>query len=233
MNTNRKSALITGFALIIMAVVAGFTFGYIHNTLVVAGNPVATASNIKSSALLFRAEIAGWLIILILDVVATLALYIFFKNENRKLSALAAGFRLVYSAILGIAIINLVKMLNIPGNAETVNNQILFHLKSFDTAWSFGLIIFGFHLLLLGILVLQSKNIHNLWGILLVFAAVSYVFIHSAKFLIPEFENQIATAEMIFSLPMAFGEIGFAFWLIVRGGKSRIVYRQTKTAMTN
>jgi hypothetical protein len=101
-------------------------------------------------------------------------------------------------------------------------------VESFETIWFFALIIFGFHLLALGILTHQSKNIHNFWGILLVFAAVCYAVIHSAKFLLPEFENQVAIAEMILSLPMAFGEVGFAFWLIIRGGKPRIVYRQTK-----
>ncbi|MFW5831321.1 MAG: DUF4386 domain-containing protein [Prolixibacteraceae bacterium] len=235
MKTNRKSALTAGFALIIMAVAAIFAYGYVHNSLVIPGNPDATTSNLKSSALLYRAEIAGWLIILILDVVAALALYVFFKNENRKLSVLAAGFRLIYSVVLGIAILNLIQILNILNGTfpETAGNQILFHLNSFEKTWSFGLIIFGFHLLLLGILTLKSKNIRNLWGTLLVFAAVCYTVIHSAKFLLPEFESQIATAEMILSLPMAFGEVGFAFWLIIRGGKSRIVYRQTKTAVTS
>ena len=88
--------------------------------------------------------------------------------------------------------------------------------------WSFGLIIFGFHLLLLGFLALKSWNIHRFWGIMLIVAAVSYVGIHCAKILLPEFENPVKTAEMILSLPMTFGEVGFAVWLIIRGGKANI-----------
>jgi hypothetical protein len=235
MKTNRKSALIAGVALIIMAVAAGFTYGYIHNTLVIANDPESTFNNLKLNGLLFQTEIFGWLLILILDVIVAWALYVFFKNENLKLSALAAGFRLIYSAILGIAILNLIQILNILNGtlSETAGNQILFHLNSFENTWSFGLIIFGVHLFLLGILALQSKNIPNFWGMLLVFAAASYTFIHSAKFLFPEFETHIATAEMVLSLPMAFAEIGFAFWLIVRGGKSRVVYRQINAAVTS
>jgi hypothetical protein len=233
MKTNRKSALIAGIALIIMAVAAGFTYGYIHNTLVIANDPESTFNNLKLNGLLFQTEIYGWLLILILDVVVAWSLYVFFKNENKKLSALTAGFRLVYSAILGMAILNLIQILNILNGTfpETAGDQMLFHLNSFENTWSFGLIIFGFHLLLLGILALQSKYIPNFWGILLVFAAVSYSLIHSAKFLFLEFETYIATAEMILSLPMAFGEVGFAFWLIIRGGKSRVVYRQIKAAV--
>jgi hypothetical protein len=238
MKTNRKSALTAGIALIIMAATAVFSFGYVHNTLVVPGNPETTAANLKSHAWLFRTEILGWHFILLCDVVVAWALYIFFKNENRKLSVLTAGLRFVYTAILGIAILNFIYILKIlNGNfamtQQTANEQIMSFLTSFETIWSFGLIIFGFHLLLLGFLTIKSKMIHHFWGIVLVFAAISYILIHSSKLFLPEFESQIQTAEMILSLPMAFGEIGFAFWLIFRGGKPRIVYSQTKTTVTN
>ncbi|HKK59395.1 MAG TPA: DUF4386 domain-containing protein, partial [Salinivirga sp.] len=165
MKTNRKSTLIAGIALIIMAVVAGFTYGYIHNTLVIANNPESTFNNLKLNGLLFQAEIFGWFFILILDVVVALALYVFFRNENKKLSLLTAALRIVFVFIFGVAIFNLIPVLKIVnGNiseVQTAAEQILISLKSFETIWSFALIIFGFHLLLLGILVLQSKNIHN------------------------------------------------------------------------
>ncbi|MBN2774257.1 MAG: DUF4386 domain-containing protein, partial [Prolixibacteraceae bacterium] len=97
MKTERKSALIAGFALILMAVAAAFSFGYVHNSLVVPGNTESTVNNLKSSGLLFKAEIMGWTLILILDVVVAWALYNFFRNENRKLSAAMAWLRIVYS----------------------------------------------------------------------------------------------------------------------------------------
>ena len=77
--------------------------------------------------------------------------------------------------------------------------------------WSIVLIIFGFHLLFLGILALKSKPINRFWGISLVFAAISYILINSLHKILPGYENQINTAEMILSLPMASGEVGFAF----------------------
>lgn len=236
MKMERKSALIAGIALIIMAVVAGFTYGYLHQSFIVEGNPEATFRNLTSNIPLFHVEIFGWLFILILDVVVAWALYVFFREENKRLSLLTASLRIVFVFIFGVAIFNLLPILNIiNGNVAEVQaaaEQIMKSVESFETIWSLALIIFGFHLLALGILTLHAKNIHNFWGILLVFAAVSYTLIHSAKFLLPEFENQIATAEIILSLPMAFGEVGFAFWLIIRGGKPRIVYRQAKAAVT-
>jgi len=233
MKTKRKSALLTGITLLVMAATAVFSFGYVHNTLVIPGNPETTVQNLKSNELLFIAEILGWHIILLCDIVVAWALYTFFKKENQKLSAVTAGFRIIYSVILGVGILHFIYILKILNGTfaiapEIINQQVMFHLRSFESLWSFGLIIFGFHLLLLGLLAIKSKTIHHFWGILLVFAAVSYMVIHSSKILLPEFESQIKTIEMILSLPMAFSEVGFAFWLIIRGGKPKTIYRNIK-----
>jgi len=64
----RKAALISGISLIIMAIVAGFSYGYVHGSLVVPGDISTTYTNITSSSMLFKAEIIGWVVILLLDV---------------------------------------------------------------------------------------------------------------------------------------------------------------------
>lgn len=219
-----------GIALLIMAVTAGFTYGYMHNTLVIPNNPVSTFNNLKSNGLLFKSEVLGWFFILILDIIVAWALYSFFKNEYKNLSIFAAGLRVVYVFIFTAAVFNLISVQkimneNVTGIRESSIQQVTNHINAFESTWSFALIIFGFHLLFLGILALKTQNIQNIWGILLIFAGVSYSLIHSAKFLLPEFESQIESIEMILSLPMAFGEVGFAFWLIIRGGKPKTKHK--------
>ncbi|HPF51621.1 MAG TPA: DUF4386 domain-containing protein, partial [Draconibacterium sp.] len=230
MKTNRKPALAAGIALLIMAVVAALTYGYIHNSLVVPGDAETTVENIRSNGLLFHIEVIGWFFILLLDVIVAWALYLFFKNENQNLSFIMAGLRVVFTIIFAVAIFSLIPVLRIAnGNIavvqEIIGKQIMNDLESFEKVWSFSLIIFGFHLFALGILVFRSKYIHNFWGIVLVFVAVSYVLIHSAKFLSPESENLINITEMVLMLPMTFGEVGFAFWLIIWGVKPKTIYK--------
>ena len=156
MKPTRKSALVAGIALLVMAVAAGFTYGYIHNTLVVPGNSEATLNNLESHQFLFTLEILGWIFILLCDVVVAWALYVFFRNENRRLSLFTAATRIIYSAILGAAIYYLIQV----NGTESVN-IVMSYLHNFENTWSLGLIIFGFHLFLLGALVLKSKRIHN------------------------------------------------------------------------
>jgi len=225
METARKSAIVAGVALIVMALAAGFSFGFVHNSLVIPGNPAATVNNLKASEALFQMEVLGWIIILLCDIAVAIALYYFFKNENHKLSMYTASARLFYSAILGVAISCLVLVIIRLNNSEVDSKKIISQLESFRAYWSFGLIIFGIHLFLLGLLVIQSNFIHNFWGILLIFAGISYSLIHSSYFLFSEFESQIKTVETILSAPMAFAEIGFGIWLIARGGKPKIIFK--------
>ncbi|TXK84847.1 DUF4386 domain-containing protein [Paenibacillus sp. N3.4] len=103
----RKSALVAGTSLVIMAIASFFSYGFVHESLVVQGNPIATFNNIVSSNNLFKAEILGWLIILICDIVVAWAFYIFLEPIHKSLSLLGAWLRLTYSTILGIAILHL------------------------------------------------------------------------------------------------------------------------------
>jgi hypothetical protein len=104
--SSRKAALIGGISIVIMAIVAGFAYGFVLQSLIVPDNATLTANNIKSSMMLFRVGISSFLVVLICDVLAAWALHIFLKQVNEHLSLLAAWFRLVYSAILGVTLLN-------------------------------------------------------------------------------------------------------------------------------
>lgn len=227
MNTIKKSALFSGISILVMAVIAGYTFGYIHSNLVIQNDPAGTLQNLRTMGSLFKREITGWVAILILDIIASLSLYFYFRDVNKNMSFMSAIFRLVYSSFLGIAIFKLVKISgyisNTPGaSIESMSHEVMMNLAAFEKFWSIGLIVFGFHLIMLGILALQSRYVPQIWGILLLLAAVIYISIHSLKQTTVSYEEQLATMENVLSLPMALGEVGFAFWLVIKGGKNRV-----------
>lgn len=225
MKTTRKSALIAGITLLVMSVAAIISYGYIHNALMIPGNPKATLENLSHSNSLFGMELLGWLIIFICDLIVAWALYVFFKNVNQKLSLLSALIRTVYTFVLGGAIFNLLQVYFILVNKHLplalMQQKISDFVLAFETTWSLGLILFGFHLLLLGYLAIKSTNIHSIWGILLIIAGISYIFVHASKQIFTEHLSLIHIFESILSLPMAFGEIGFAFWLVIKGGRNQ------------
>ncbi len=223
----RKFALTAGISLMIMAFAAAFSYGFVHGSLVVQGDASTTFMNIIASRELFKAEILGWVIILICDIVSAWAIYVFMKPVNKNLSLLSAWLRLSYAAILGIAILNLLYVLLLTSNAEyssllTVNQlqpNVMLSLEAFESIWSIGLIIFGGHLLTVGIVAFQANQIPKMISILILIAAVGYLVTHLSSSFFNQYDELISLIEKIFIVPMTVGELGFALWLLSRGGK--------------
>ena len=109
-NKEKKQGIIAGISLVIMAIVAGFSFGYAHNNLV-TDSPTITLQNLIAGKSLFYAELAGWSIIFALDVIVAIALYYFFRSTSKQISLITAAIRIAYTLILGIAIIYLFKII--------------------------------------------------------------------------------------------------------------------------
>lgn len=223
--SQRKSALIAGISLLLMAVVAGLSYGYLHGNLIVADDAQATLENLKTSTGLFYTEIFGWTIIFLLDAVVAWALFHFFAKTNRGLAFLSSFLRVIYTAVLGIAIYNLPKVLTLINkhfaqvNVEGPATEVMNYLNSFEDIWSKGLILFGLHLMILGYLVFKADFVPKVWGVLLVIAGVSYTYLHGMHAFFPHMKEQLVMIESILSLPMIVGEVGFAIWLVVKGGK--------------
>ncbi len=225
----RKSALTAGISLIIMALAAFFSYGFVHESLVVQGDASATFNNITSSNMLFKAEIFGWVIILITDIVVAWAFYIFLEPINKSLSLLGAWLRLTYAAILGMAILNLIFVLLLSKGTDYLSlfkiDQLqalmMLFFDAFESIWSIGLIIFGGHLMIVGYLAFKSDSIPKVIGILLLLASIGYIVIHLCKTFLPQYDGVISILNIVFIVPMIVGELGFGIWLLLRGGKVR------------
>lgn len=228
LSDQRKCALTAGISLIIMALAALFSYGFVHESLVVQGDAKSTLNNIMSSTMLFKAEIFGWLIILICDIVVAWALYIYLKPIQKSLSLLGAWLRLTYATILGIALLNLIVVLLLSTNADYLSlfttdqlqAHVMLSLDAFDSIWSIGLIIFGGHLLIVGYLAFRSGSIPTVISILLLVASIGYIVIHLCNTFFSPYDRLITILEYVFTVPMIVGELGFGIWLLFKGGKA-------------
>lgn len=221
----RAAALTAGIALIIMTLASFFSYGYVHASLVLQGDASATFHNIMSSTALFKTEILGWLMILIADIVVAWAFYMVLKPIHQGLSLLGAWFRLIYTAILGIAILNLLFVLLLTGSADhsaisdQLQTQAMLYVRAFDAIWSMGLIIFGGHLLIIGYVTLRSTNIPKIISILLLLAGTGYMLVHLCNVFLPQYEGIKTMLTYVFTVPMIAGELGLGLWMLFKGGK--------------
>jgi hypothetical protein len=92
------------------------------------------------------------------------------------------------------------------------------NILNFEFIWNIGLSLFGFHVLILGVLMRKHSIHFLLWGIT-IFAGFCYVILPVMKVGGVSAEVMMVL-EAILSTPMAIGELGLAIWLILKGGKS-------------
>lgn len=209
-----------GFAYLLMP--APYAEFAIMARLIVPGDIQQTVVNITAHGGLFAAAILGYLVTFIFDLVIAWALYFLLAPVNRSLSLLTAWFRLIYTAVALVSLVNLVTVHRILSSPDyltffgtgPLHAQVKLLLDSFRYGWSFSLIVFGIHLVLVGYLILRSSYIPRLLGILLVIDGLGWVVDSLRPFLYPH-----ARLGLLFIT--FFGELFFMLWLLIRGWKIR------------
>jgi cytochrome bd-type quinol oxidase subunit 2 len=214
MSRQRRYAILTGYSLILMAVVAGFALGYAFPKFFDANQPEMTLSNLSGNLKLYHSMLIGIVMIIILDILVSWTIYQFFKNDNKRVASMSFILRIIYTVIFVVATYFLVSNLGQGNNNELLNSNF----NSFKTAWSIGLIVFGLHLLAVGILMKVHRKIPKVLWILTLIAGFSYVVVHILKTMLPQLADFTVTLNNVLALPMAVGELGLAIWLIIKGG---------------
>jgi len=221
-NSLSKAAIIAGLGLLTMTLTVPFAEFNIIPDLVNPNSASETASNITSNALLFNVAIFLIFITTVCDIIVAWALYLFLKPINRNLSLLTAWFRLIYTGVYLLAVTNLIKVFTLTkgtsyfsaNSPEHIAELMLFYVQSYKYEWFFGLVLFGFHLILLGYLVLKAAYIPKIMGWLLIIAGVGYVIGHAKVFLFPELNTS-------FNMITALGELVFMLWLLIKGSRMK------------
>jgi hypothetical protein len=212
-HSQRNVALAAAFGLLFMALLAPFAQFGVMQTLVVPGDAVATTSNIVASAGLFRAAIAAFLIVAILDVVVAAGLYAVLRRANESLALLAAWLRVAYAAVFAFALVNLLNVAQLVQgagatalSAAQLQTQVASFLASFDNSWDLGLAIFGLHLVVLGALLFKSVDFPNVLGALVILAGAGYLADSFGTILVADYALTISVFTFI-------GEVVLIVWL--------------------
>lgn len=172
----------------------------------IKADPVAAVTD---QHMLVRAGIIAFMVTVVFDVVVAWALYVLFKDHALSLPAML--FRMMHAAIMAVAVFALPFALQ-----ETTAEAVLHQVEVFNTIWLIGLFFFGFHLLLLARILERPRFI----ALFLAIAGIMYVVDTCAHFLLPNYAAYAETFLMLVAVPSILGEMAFAVWLLVMGGKS-------------
>jgi len=199
----RTLSIIAGCSYLVIFFAGIFANFFVIESLL--NDPLTT---IQAYHIYVRVGILAFLVTVVCDVVVAWALYELFKND--ALSVLSTLFRMMHAAIMGVAIFSLPAVL-----VATTGEEILKQVDTFNTVWLIGLFFFGAHLVLLGNIIGRPKII----AYFLVLAGTMYMVDTAAHFALPGYENYAAVFLALVAIPSIFGEMSFAIWLLVKGGK--------------
>ncbi len=175
-----------------------------------------TLADIRDAEGLFRLGIASLIGVVVLDVVVAWALHRVFRPVHAGASLLAAVFRLVYSGVFLVAIVELLGVVRLLGpdaqvaalGADLVQTEVMLRIDAFHDVWAAGLVLFGLHLVVVGYLAHRSVVVPRLLGILVVVAGLGYVFDSLAVVLAID-APEVALVTFV-------GEVLLAIWLLAR-----------------
>ena len=228
MNGTKKAARVAGLWYLLIAITAPIGLLYVPSRLIVSGDAAATASRIRESELLFRIGIASELFHQTIAIFLVLALYRLFRPVDearaRQLVILGAlvsvpiAFLNVLNEIAALVLIGGSSFLSVFDRQQLDALAYLFirlHAQGINVVSIFwGLWLFPF-----GMLVIRSRFIPRVLGMLLFLAGGGYLAFAAVSFVAPHYAHVVGSVAMILEV----GELPIIGWLAIWGARAQPV----------
>ena len=216
----RLMARLAGLCYLVSIGVGAFDHIVVGRGLIAPDDAAATAHNIMASETLYRLAFAVDLVPTYLIV--TLLFYQLFRPVNRSLSLLAAFASLMGGAVgSAIGVFQLAPVAILGGgplfvafNAAQLDDLSLMSLKLHELGFNISLVFFGFYCLLIGWLIVRSRLMPALVGVLLALGGVAYMAHSFAEFVDPALGARVAGYALGLG---SLGEAVLTVWLLAVG----------------
>jgi len=221
MGSIQSTARLAGLLYVVVALLAPFVLLYVPGQLYVPGDASATIDRIDAHQRLFMASILVGLVGELLFVAVILLLYRLLRGVDGTLAVLMVAWILlqVPLAFLGlaheVATLELIRggdFLDVfTGPERDALTMLMVHVDRQGVLVS--QVLWGLWLLPLGVLVFRSRFVPRWLAVWLVLNGLAYVALSVIGLVAPESR---ATA-FNFAMPLMFGELALALWLLIRG----------------
>lgn len=213
-----------GWSFMTMFFLGIFAEFVIRTRLIHWEDPGLTFANIQESLAWFDAGIFAFIVIIILDVVLSVAFYVLCSSIDKPLAMLSVSLRLVYVAIKGFAIVGLflardiyaAPILTNTGQTDVYATQAMQFLKMHHYGFGIGLLFFGLHLIFLAILLLKVNRIPKLIVWMLLIAGMGYSMNSLVSFFAADADLLKNITIAIFIIPMTLAELLLGLWLWIK-----------------
>jgi hypothetical protein len=222
-----KNAKAIGILYLVIAIVGGFSIGYMPSEIIDLKNAEATFTNFNKQSTFFFIGVLGDIIVLILEVLLTTLLFELYKSTSKTLSSIAGISRLAMAIIMGINLINYLipvfiynqgttSLINIDIATQKDISILFFYAhKIGEYCWQ---LFFSIHLFVLGILINKSNFVSKKIGLAMLIGSFGYFF-QSLFFFLTIDNPTCATVINILLAIAVLGELSFTFSLLFKGIK--------------
>lgn len=222
----RVYSQLAGLLYLIIALVGGFSIGYMPKIIVADANATLTFQNLLENQELFRWGIIGDIIVLVLEIVLTVILFRLFKAYSSVGIYIATYSRIAMAIIMGFNLINYLIPEVIAAQPEYLNSFSPEQLESltllFFNAHHYGVmawqIFFSIHLFTLGYVLYKSQKPPKVLSVLMLIGGLGYGgdCFRQLTFINSEMVALFFSALLVLAVV---GELWFAFWLLLKAGK--------------
>jgi len=205
-----------------LAVIAGglFAEGVVRRSLIVPGDPAATAGAILENEALWRLGLAVHLLYLVPALAMKVIVSGLFRSTEPTLARLALVFGVAAVTVEAVALVSLSVPLVLIENGATLAARVdapaLIYLATrlFANGFAFSLLLFAGFCVLIGLLIVRSRLLPRAIGAMMIVAGICYVVNTSAMIVSPDIFERINPAIL---LPILLGELSLALWLLLKG----------------
>ena len=205
-----------------------FSLQYVRPRFIVFGDAAATANNIMAHEFLFRMGIVSHLIAQVFLLLFGLTVVRLFKEVNKTWATIFWTSILMTVAITFVNSLNYIGPLIILGKAdyldvfqqEQLHAIVMIFLRLSNYGQALYEIFWGLYLFAFGLLIIKSRYIPGILGVLMIIGSIGFPVNTVTKLLIPEFYPAIFTQMTM--LVSGLGVLPAIFWLLIMGAKNNI-----------
>jgi len=217
MHSGIKTARMAGLLYLIGSVTG--VFGILYGpSLVVPGDPTATARNILMAAPLYRLSIVSALLDQIIFIFVVLLLYQLLNGVNRNMAVVMVIFLLVSVPIAMINELNngaVLLLLQDPHSLTVIpaaqsHALVSFFLALHALGLNIAFLVGALWFFPMGYLVFTSGFLPRILGVLLIINGLAYLINSVVAMLLPDLNVNLVTFT-------GWVEVVFALWLLIRG----------------
>jgi hypothetical protein len=223
MHPTDKAARIAGAVYLSLVLTGPFSLIYVPGKLIVRGNATATAANVLAHEMLFRFGIVANLIGSVIFIFVGMALYRLFIGVNKThasnmlvlvLVSAAVGFMNELNNIAALFLFRGADFLGVLEKSQREALGMLF-VRLHGQGNVINEMFWGLWLFPFGVLVMRSRFLPRILGVLLLVNGFAYVAQSLTSLLLPDYASVVGRI----ALPAQFGELWIMLWLLIKGAK--------------